>query len=503
MMNFVFRWFVVVGLSLLAASTFLQFGSIIPTLQPIQSYFHTSAAAAVQIYVLYLLIYSFSMIVFGRLGDKYGRRNVLYLGILVAFLASLGAATAPTFTHLLVFSLFAALGSSAILINAAAFVPLVVLVGEESRAIGIYGLITGLASALAPFFAVWVIHLISWRASFFVNIPLIIVGFLLCVFCLEEPEREQAPPVNWFNVLLFILGVGGLVYLILGLRTWPGGASRSMPYFIFPVIFIVLWVISEIKAKQSLVEVAVFKQAKLTLAFIISFASGVVTYLLVFSGWIYLHSAHYVTPLKINLLLFITAGMQVILGVFWARLLRKVKVYYVVLVALAIAIISALCALTFTAHTNYGWIVAAFALMGIVWGVGNMATMSINAQEAPDNSKAASIGTIYTIWNLAGVLSQTVAGLWFFGTEKTTLTHVLSAAGKKLTLAQHAIVMRLLHDPIHYLTYAHQLLKGHAAWVLPLYDHAFLAGYHEGLWLGLWIFVILLMLAVWLVKKTR
>src|SRR5262249_31920467 len=95
------------------------------------------------------------------------------------------------------------------------------------RAIGTWSGFSAITSAIGPVVGGWLIEHISWRAIFFLNVPLAAVVIALSVrFMSESRDNTRGNRVDWTGAPLAVIGLGGVIYgLLEGRRP---GASRSL-----------------------------------------------------------------------------------------------------------------------------------------------------------------------------------------------------------------------------------------------------------------------------------
>ena len=135
----------------------------------------------------YALVFATLLLVAGHLGDRYGRRRCLQLGLLLFALSSVGAGLADTTAELIAGR--GAMGASAALIFPASLALLAAVfrnAKERAAAIGIWSGVTGLSVAIGPIIGGYLIERSSWHSVFWVNVPVAIVAIGLGRFLLVE-----------------------------------------------------------------------------------------------------------------------------------------------------------------------------------------------------------------------------------------------------------------------------------------------------------------------------
>ncbi len=120
----------------------------------------------------YLLTLSALLLLGGALGDRYGRRRIFLLGLVLFTLASLGCGLAPTGGGLIVARLVQGIGGALLVPGSLALIDATIRSQDRGRAVGTWAGLTGVSSALGPFIGGWLVDAVSWRWVFFINVPL-------------------------------------------------------------------------------------------------------------------------------------------------------------------------------------------------------------------------------------------------------------------------------------------------------------------------------------------
>lgn len=214
--RFRFKWWALLGISVLAFTAFLD-ATIVNTALPfIQVALHTDILQLQWVTNIFTVILSMTMIAIGKFADLWGKKRVFFIGIMIFAIAAIGCALSQTIDALIFFRGLQAIGASTVFISSAALLTDVFPENKRVQAISIYGGVTGFGLMLGPFLGGILIELLNWRWVFWINLPLIGIGLAACSFSLYEKKREKhLVKIDWWGLLLLIVGLGSLMYGII------------------------------------------------------------------------------------------------------------------------------------------------------------------------------------------------------------------------------------------------------------------------------------------------
>ncbi len=175
----------------------------------------------------YALFLAALLLVGGSLGDRYGRRRIFTLGIVVFAIASGWCGLAPNIGQLIVARGLQGVGGALLVPGSLALISASFPTEERGRAIGTWSGFTAITSAAGPVLGGWLVQHVSWRGVFFVNLPVaaVVVALTLAKVPESRNEGEREGTLDWRGALLVTLGLGGIILALIQ----PSTAALSAP----------------------------------------------------------------------------------------------------------------------------------------------------------------------------------------------------------------------------------------------------------------------------------
>jgi EmrB/QacA subfamily drug resistance transporter len=202
-------------------------GSVVNVALPAMRIALKADAAQVQWIVnAYLLLLGALVLIGGSAGDRYGRRKVFVLGVVLFGVASLGCALAPDAAWLI--AARAMQGVAAALLVPASLAILGATFSDKERggAIGAWAGFGAVTTAIGPVLGGWLVDHVSWRAIFLINLPLAVATVWLALAAVRESRDPEVEHLDWLGAVLAATGLGAVTWGLtaVGERGWTSVA---------------------------------------------------------------------------------------------------------------------------------------------------------------------------------------------------------------------------------------------------------------------------------------
>ena len=213
----------------------------------------------------YTLIFASLLITTGSIGDRFGRKKLLMLGLALFGLGSLGAALSVSTFMLIVFRGVLGLAGSMIMPSTLSILTNVFQDGKErAKAIAIWSSIFSIGAGIGPIIGGFLIHSFNWSAVFYLNIPIVAIALLGGFLVVPESKDSRAPRPDLPGVGLSIIGVFSLVYgtIQAGEKGWL--ATPVLISFGISFVFIYAFIRWENQSSNPMLPLYFFKNKNFT-----------------------------------------------------------------------------------------------------------------------------------------------------------------------------------------------------------------------------------------------
>ncbi|MFL6206994.1 MAG: MFS transporter [Acidimicrobiales bacterium] len=163
----------------------------------------------------YTLVFAGLLLTAGSLGDRFGRRGALQIGMAVFGLGSLASALADSADQLIITRAVMGIGGALIMPATLSIITNVFPPEERARAIGVWAAIAGVASALGPISGGFLVEHFYWGSIFLVNVPIVVVALVAGFVLIPTSKDPSEPPLDPVGAVLSIVGLVTLVYAII------------------------------------------------------------------------------------------------------------------------------------------------------------------------------------------------------------------------------------------------------------------------------------------------
>ncbi|WP_282803698.1 MDR family MFS transporter [Secundilactobacillus kimchicus] len=427
-------WIIVLG----AIAPMLDSTMVNIAINKLSSDFNRSLSTVQWVVTGYLLAMVVAVPFTGWLNDRIGGKKVFLVAELLFGLSSLAAALSGSITILIAIRFIQ--GFSAGLITPLLTTLLVDVAGTGAmgRIMAIVGLPIMLGPIFGPVIGGLIVQYLSWRWIFFVNVPVVVIAFLLILFKLPmTPPKNKTAVFDWIGVALLSTGSATIVYGIVQASAKASFANQTTEFDVAVGVGLILvyGLYAFFRRDQAVVPLSLFKRRNFTGSIFGLMLAGIVT-----NGPMLLLPLFFQNLRGQSVAM---AGLSLIpqgIGMLLARpvigrYIDRIGARWVLIAGLLVTLIGTVPFLWFDQHTNFYLLMAVLFVRGLGAGaiVSPLMTDSFVGQELKFSGQISIAGRITQ--NVGGALGSalmaTVASAYL-------TTHVQELAQAKLTVLSHA-----------------------------------------------------------------
>lgn len=282
--------------------------SVVNTILPvIRDYFASNVATIEWVVVVYLLVISGLLLSFGRLGDLYGHKRVYLAGFGIFTLSSALCGLAPSAGMLVLFRAFQALGAAMLMSNAPAILTRSFPPSQRGRALGLQATMTYLGLTVGPSLGGFLTHAFSWRAVFYINLPVGLLAFLLSQRFIPDSEAGGgSQAVERFDLAGALVFIAGLSALLLGLNqghSWGWSSPIILGLLASAAVLLAAFIWIEKRNPAPMLDLSLFARRIFTASVTSALLNYVAIYCITFLMPFYLIQGRGLDPSQAGLLL--------------------------------------------------------------------------------------------------------------------------------------------------------------------------------------------------------
>ena len=368
----------------------------------------------------YIVVFAALLYTWGVLGDRFGRKRIIIIGLIVFGLASAVSAFATTPEWLVISRGVMGIGGAAVMPVTLAIITVVFPPAERGRAIGIWAGAVGGAVALGPVlgglllqhpdWTNWITGN-DWGAVFLINVPVVIIGLIGVIRIVPETRNPDPQRLDLVGLVLSFLGMFLLVYGIIHSSSTDGWIGSGV---LVPILggagLIVIFLFYEARSDHKSFDVSLFRNrgyaVSLTAVCLAFFALMGLTFTLPF----YLQIVRGFDTLSAGLAFLPFAAGQLISAPRSAQLVERYGYRATMSVGLILVGVVLLGLSQLDLDTNIWWLLVAFFIFGLGMGSVISPATAVMQNALPLSRAGAGSAVQNTVRQLAGALGVAIAG---------------------------------------------------------------------------------------------
>jgi EmrB/QacA subfamily drug resistance transporter len=331
---------------------------------------HTSVSGLQWTVDAYTLVLASLLMLSGSMADRFGRRRVFELGLVLFTLGSLLCSLAPSQGWLIVFRMLQAIGGSMLNPVAMSIIRNVFTdARERAQAIGIWGATVGISLALGPVVGGALVQSVGWRSIFWINVPVGLAALGLTMRFVPESRAPHPRRLDPVGQVLVIALLGSLTYSIIEAPTAP--SAQSIATFAVAAMALLALLRYESRRTEPLLELRFFRSVPFSSASVIAVCAFAALGGFLFMNTLYLQEIRGYSALKAGLYTLPIALMTLVFAPLSGRLVGRRGPRISLLAGGAGLMVGGLLMTGLSVHTSTATLLLAYLIFGIGFGTIN------------------------------------------------------------------------------------------------------------------------------------
>jgi MFS transporter, DHA2 family, multidrug resistance protein len=223
------RWWALVAIAASVLVVGLDLTVLNLALPTIANDLHASTSDLQWFSDAYSLVLAAAMLPAGLLGDRFGRKKVLLIALVLFGASSAACAYAVNTGELITARAVLGIGAAAIFPLSLSVIPVLFAPEERQKAIAIMASATFVSFPIGPIVGGYLLDNFWWGSVFLINVPIVVLALIAVVFLLPESRSDQRRSVDVLGVILSSAGLAGMTYGFIkaGQNGWTNAAALA------------------------------------------------------------------------------------------------------------------------------------------------------------------------------------------------------------------------------------------------------------------------------------
>ena len=410
------RWWTLAAMCFALFMIMLDNTVVNVALPSIQKDLHASLSSLEWTVNAYTLVFAVLLVTGGRLGDIFGRRRMFLFGVVTFAISSAAIGLAPTDTLLVAGRAIQGIGAAFMMPATLSIITNAFPPQERGKAIGTWAGVSALALAIGPVVGGFLTESVSWRAIFFLNLPVAAGAVAVTLFATHESRDETVGrTVDIPGIAALTAGLTAIVLALVEGNSWGWGSPRILALFAAGAIGLAGFFVIEHHSRSPMLDFTFFRSRSFLGANVVGFVVSFAMLAMFFFIALYMQNILGYSPLQAGVRFLPSTVILIFVAPVAGRLSDRIGPRIPMTIGLLLVTVSLYWQSTISVDTGYGHLLPGFILMGFGMGL-VMSPMSTAAMNAVDQTKAGVASGILSMSRMVGgtfgvaVMGALVAG---------------------------------------------------------------------------------------------
>ncbi len=389
-------------------------GSIVNVALPtLTEYFNTDITTIEWVVMAYLLTITSLLLSLGRISDMVGRKTIFAGGLAIFTIGSGLCALSASENQLILYRVIQGIGAAMLMATGIAIITHAFPPRERGKAMGLIGTVVAIGSMAGPITGGFLIENVGWQSIFYINIPVGIFGTAMALAVLRKDEITKGQTFDVPGALTLFISLTSLLLALSQGQEIGWRSSYITLLFIMSILFFILFIVVENKARQPMMELRHFRNRPFAAANISALISFVAMFSVILLMPFFLEKELGYSPQKVGIVFISVPLVMSVVAPMSGWLSDRTNSYILSSIGLGIASVSILSLGFLSSESGFIDVVLRLALLGLGMGLFQAPNNSIIMGSLPKEQLGIAAGTLGTMRNMGMVIGVAVSGAVF------------------------------------------------------------------------------------------
>ncbi len=358
---------------------------------------------------------------FGRLGDRVGRKHLVLIGLVIFSISEFVATAMPPLSVMIIARVVQGLGYAFIFANVLAYIPEMFNEENRGKAVGLFTLFTYVATGTGGLIAGSLLDSFGWNAIYFVSGSLAAIGAVLVFFFVPttKPLSKSTAKIDVKGAFVIMLFIGAFVSIPLMASNFGYDSVNTLILGVIALLFLVVVIFVEKHAQAPILDVTVLKIRGIGASSILITGTHLLLMATVNVLTFFAASRAGITGIALGFIPTVNFAMGILVGPIVGFYLDKFRPFYLIIAALTSGSIGIVLFSMINANTTIGYLLIIVAFMGAFGSSLNTALIKIVVDDSPKDKQGVGTGTFAFFKDFGFPLGSSI-GLAVYGVSKSS-----------------------------------------------------------------------------------
>ncbi|MFD6426744.1 DHA2 family efflux MFS transporter permease subunit [Streptomyces sp. NPDC060198] len=378
----------------------------------------------------YLLALAASLILGGKLGDRFGRRTYYLVGVVGFTLASVAIGLSGSIEGVVAFRVLQGFFGGLLMPNTLGLLRAVFPPRRFGMAVGLWAMVSTVSTALGPIVGGLLVENVGWESVFWVNAPIGVIAVLVSAFVL--PQSKDSTGHHRFDVPGVVLLAAGLICVVFGVvkgETWGWGSAGTLGTILAGLLVLVAFGFYETRQEHPLLPMRLFRIRSLTIGAVVTALNFFVMLGVLFFVMLYLQNVRGFSPVEAGVRILPLSLASLVAAPLGAALTGRFGPRLTMPLGMVLQAAATFTMLTWETDSSYATMWPPFIALGLGVGIVLSASSDAIVGQAPVRDGGVAGGLQATALQIGGALGTSVLVSLISGRVGSTLVGELTGAG--------------------------------------------------------------------------